>query len=240
MGGNGGSLVLIRLERAGKRFDGNWVFRHADLIVPRGESVVILGTSGSGKSTLLRLIAGLLQPDEGKVSVSSENVGMLFQRNALFDSLTVEENLLFPLKERTGRTGAPARALASEWLEAVGLQGTQALFPDSLSGGMQKRLGIARALIVEPEIVLYDDPTAGLDPITARMISAMIQELRKKKGSTLVTVTNDPNRAFQLGDRVCLLAQGELLAGGTPSEVRATRDPRFRQFIEGLREGPLT
>jgi phospholipid/cholesterol/gamma-HCH transport system ATP-binding protein len=225
---------LIRLTDTGKRFDGDWVFRGVSLEVEAGSSIAILGPSGSGKSTLLRLIAGLLTPDEGSVVVDNSNVGMLFQRNALFDSLTVEENLLFPLRERTGLTGAPARDRAREYLSSVGLAGTEALFPDELSGGMQKRLGIARALIVSPEVVLYDDPTAGLDPITSRMIAELINDLRRSSGTTVVAVTNDPHRAYQLGERIFLLKDGGLIAGGTPDQARSNADARVRNFLFGL------
>src|SRR4029077_2152636 len=134
--------------------------------------------------------------------------GMLFQKNALFDSFTVEENLLFPLKEVKGVTGRAAETRAAHFLKAVGLKGSENLYPDEISGGMQKRLGIARALIVEPEIILYDEPTAGLDPITPPTIADLIRDLRKKSGSTLVTVTNDMQRAYQIGDRIFLLAEG--------------------------------
>lgn len=231
---------MITLHGLGKQFDARWIFRDVSLRVAEKESVVLIGPSGGGKSVLLKVIAGLIASDEGKVELGSKNVGMLFQKNALFDSFTCEENLLFPLKERKGVIGAEAKRLAAQFLDAVGLKGTQHLFPDEISGGMQKRLGIARALIVEPEIILYDEPTAGLDPITSRTIADLIRELRVKTGSTLLTVTNDMQRAYQLGDRVCLLAQGKLVIGGTPAEVQATHDPAIRQFIYGLRQGPLT
>ena len=165
---------------------------------------------------------------------------MLFQKNALFDSFTVEENLLFPLKERKGIIGKEAKAKAAHFLEAVGLKGNENHYPDEISGGMQKRLGIARALIVEPEIILYDEPTAGLDPITSRKIADMIRSLRHEVGSTLLTVTNDMQRAYQIGDRVYLLAKGELKSGGTPEQMQASTDPSIRQFIYGLKNGPLT
>ena len=231
---------MISLQGVGKQFEGRWVFRGVTLEVAPKESVVLVGPSGGGKSVLLKTIASLLDKDEGAIRLGSRNIGMLFQKNALFDSFTCEENLLFPLKERKGIVGSQARERAASFLEAVGLKGTQNLFPDEISGGMQKRLGIARALIVEPEIILYDEPTAGLDPITSRTIAELIRELRVKTGSTLLTVTNDMQRAYQLGDRVCLLAQGELIIGGTPADVQATHDPAIRQFIYGLRHGPLT
>ena len=231
---------MVKVRGLGKKFGGNWIFRDLSLDVSPKESVVLIGPSGSGKSVLLKIIAGLIQPEEGSVQLASSNVGMLFQKNALFDSLTVEENLLFPMKERKGLVGPQARGRAERFLHAVGLSGCQKLYPDEISGGMQKRLGIARALIVEPEIILYDEPTAGLDPITSRTIADLISELRSQSGSTLLSVTNDMQRAYQIGDRIFLLALGKLLEGGTPSQVQATRNPELRQFIYGLKQGPLT
>lgn len=199
-----------------------------------------MGPSGGGKTVLLKIIAGLMQADEGKAKVQHNNIGMLFQKNALFDSLTVEENLLFPLQERKGIIGKAAKEKAERFLDEVGLKGSENLYPDEISGGMQKRLGIARALIVEPEVILYDEPTAGLDPITSKTIAELIKKLRVEIGSTLLTVTNDMHRAYQLGDRLYLLAQGKLLAGGTPTEVQNSQDPSIRQFIYGYKTGPLT
>jgi phospholipid/cholesterol/gamma-HCH transport system ATP-binding protein len=231
---------MIRLENLGKRFDDKWVFREACLTVASQESVALIGPSGGGKSILLKIVAGLLEADEGDIALGSRNVGMLFQKNALFDSLTVEENLLFPLKERKGITGAKARERARELLEAVGLGGNESRYPEEISGGMQKRLGIARALIVEPEIILYDEPTAGLDPVTSRTIAELIRTLKARAGSTLLTVTNDMQRAYQLGDRICFLARGRLTVAGSPHQVKHTPDPAIRQFIFGLKNGPLT
>jgi phospholipid/cholesterol/gamma-HCH transport system ATP-binding protein len=231
---------VIRIESLGKEFDGDWLFRKISLDVPAGSSAALVGPSGSGKSVLLKIVAGLIEPTEGKVTTSNEELGMLFQKNALFDSLTVEENLLFPLRERKGIEGAEAKKRARWFLKEVGLQGNEALYPDEISGGMQKRLGIARALIVEPRVILYDEPTAGLDPITSRMIADLIRKLRGDSESTLLTVTNDMQRAYQLGDQVHLLAQGRLFGGGTPQQIQASQDPAIRQFIYGLKQGPLT
>lgn len=231
---------MISVDNLGKAFDGHWVFRGISFEVEAGKSSVLVGPSGHGKSLLLKIIAGLERPSEGSVALRSKNIGMLFQKNALFDSLTVEENLLFPLKERKGVTGAPARERAAKLLKAVGLKGNESLFPHEISGGMQKRLGIARALIVEPEIILYDEPTAGLDPITSKMIAELIQELRRELSGTLLTVTNDMQRAYQIGDQIYLLAQGRLMAGGTPEQIQGTQDASIRQFIYGLKQGPLT
>lgn len=231
---------MILVDGVGKEFGSHWVFRNVNLHVAPRESVVIVGPSGSGKSVLLKIIAGLLGADTGSVRLGSTNVGMLFQKNALFDSLTVEENLLFPMKERLGLIGKEAKDRAAHFLREVGLKGSENLFPNEISGGMQKRLGIARALVVKPEIILYDEPTAGLDPITSRTIADLIRSLRESEGNTLITVTNDVHRAYQLADRIFLMAQGTLFAGGTPDEVRVSTDPRLRQFVYGLKQGPLT
>ncbi len=231
---------MISIKNAGKEFQGRWIFRNLSLEVPEGDSVVLIGPSGSGKSILLKTIAGLIAPTEGEIQVSSKNVGMLFQKNALFDSLTVEENLLFPLREVKKITGPPAQEQVTRFLEQVGLGGCEKLFPDEISGGMQKRLGIARALIVQPEVILYDEPTAGLDPITSKKIAELIRKLMKETRSTLLTVTNDMQRAYQIGNQIFLLANGKLIPGGTPQQVQITGDPMIRQFIYGLKSGPLT
>jgi phospholipid/cholesterol/gamma-HCH transport system ATP-binding protein len=231
---------MIEIEGLGKRFDQRWLFRNVNLRIADGESVALIGPSGGGKSVLLKIVSGLMEADQGAVKLGSKDIGMLFQKNALFDSLTVEENLTFPLRERKGVFGAPARQRARQMLTAVGLAGNEALYPDELSGGMQKRLGIARALIVEPRILLYDEPTAGLDPITSRTIADLIRELRAISKGTLLVVTNDMQRAYQLGDRVALLALGELIVGGTPEEVQRSPDARIQQFIYGRKDGPLT
>ena len=231
---------MIQIENLSKRFDSGWVFQNLNLHLKKQESVALIGPSGGGKSVLLKLIAGLLEPDQGKIKLGSDNVGMLFQKNALFDSLTVEENLLFPMKERLKLTGREAEARATHFLCEVGLENSAKLYPNEISGGMQKRLGIARALVVKPEIILYDEPTAGLDPITSRTIAQLIQKLRAEEGNTLITVTTDIQRAYQIGDRICLLAQGRLTEGGTPDQVRRTTDPALKQFIYGLTQGPLT
>ena len=231
---------MISLDEIGKQFRGTWVFRNINLEINSQESIVILGPSGSGKSVLLKIIAGLLEADEGHSHLKTKNIGMLFQKNALFDSLTVEQNLLFPLRERLEIIGTQAKEKVSRFLSAVGLEGTEELYPYEISGGMQKRLGIARALIVNPELMLYDEPTAGLDPITSKTIAELIQNLRAEMKSTLLIVTNDVQRAYQIGDRIFLLAQGRLIAGGSAHEVQGTQDPVLKQFIYGLQDGPLT
>ncbi len=233
---------MIKANGLGQRFgtEAPWIFRGVSFQVPQGGSLAILGPSGAGKTLCLKMLAGLLTPTEGWVNLGTHDVGMLFQKNALFDSLTVLENLLFPLRERRGIRGPEADRRARELLEAVGLAHAGAQFPDELSGGMQKRLGIARALIVEPELLLVDEPTAGLDPITSRQIADLLDRLRRARGTTTVVVTNDIARAMQLGETVALLGGGRLTAPETPEQMRANPDPAVRQFLAGALEGPLT
>jgi phospholipid/cholesterol/gamma-HCH transport system ATP-binding protein len=231
---------MISLKKIGKEFGGRWIFRNLSLEVAPRDSVVLIGPSGAGKSILLKIIAGLMTPSEGNLEVRSQNVGMLFQKNALFDSLTVEENLLFPLREVHGVIGNPARKKVTHFLEHVGLIGSEKLFPDEISGGMQKRLGIARALIIEPEVMLYDEPTAGLDPITSKKIAELIRTLMEETKSTLLTVTNDMQRAYQIGNQIHLLANHKLTHGGSPQQVQKSTHEEIRQFVHGLQSGPLT
>jgi len=233
------------------------ILDHVSLSIAPEETVVLIGPSGQGKSTLLKLMAGLLQPTQGDVFVEGSNlqtmtaperetlakkVGMLFQKNALFDSLTSVENVAFPLREVAGADvdSREAIATAEKFLEAVGIAHARNLLPDEISGGMQKRLGIARALALDPQIVFYDDPTAGLDPITSRKIVQLIMDLRDKRKSTVVAVTNDMHRAYQLADRILMVVDKEVIDCGSPSETQKNRDPRVSQFIRGLLEGPLT
>lgn len=240
---------MIELKNLSHSFENSGpLLKNVFLSLRRGETFVIAGPSGQGKSTLLKIISGLIKPNRGEVLIEGESLyevsksrqaeimnktGMLFQKNALFDSLTVGENLAFALKESTSLNDADIDVKVLKYLKAVGLEGTQDLYPDEISGGMQKRVGIARALILEPELILYDDPTAGLDPITSRLIAELILSLRQNKDATTVAVTNDMGRAFQLADRMGLLMDHELIITGTVEETKNSKDKKVQAFIRG-------
>lgn len=222
---------MIHARQLCKSFKDRVVLNGIDLQIRAQEAVAIIGPSGSGKSVLLKLLAGLYPPTQGELTVESQQISMLFQKNALFDSVTNLENLLIPLSETIGVTGDTAEKQARDMLEAVGLAHAASLFPDEISGGMQKRLGIARALIIQPEVILYDEPTAGLDPITSHAIAELMMDLHKKNRTTLVMVTNDLQRAYQIADRIYFCENGKLMDAGTPDELKKTKNPRLQQFI---------
>ncbi len=225
--------TVLTARALGKRFGPRWIFKDLDLQVQEHQTVVIMGRSGVGKTVLLKTLSGVYSPDAGSLEFNTTNVGMLFQKNALFDSMTVEENLLFPLEERLGLTGLGAAHEVERWLRAVGLEGTHRLRPNELSGGMQKRLGIARALAIRPEFVFYDQPTAGLDPVTARLIARLLLDLSHEGKMTAVVVTADLSRALQLGDEIHLLTPDGLIEGGSGEALRSSRHPEIRDFLEG-------
>lgn len=231
---------VIELRDVSLSFEGHNVIRHAQIQIQKGEKIVLIGPSGHGKSVILKLMAGVLTPTSGEVIVADASKGMLFQKNALFDSLTAAENIAFPLRETTSLSEGEIQKKVQHYLHAVGLSHAADLYPDEISGGMQKRLGIARALALDPEIVFYDDPTAGLDPITSRKIIDLINDLQKQKGSTVVAITNDMNRAWQMADRLAMVVDCELIVTGSVDETRKHQDPRVQQFIRGLLDGPLT
>jgi phospholipid/cholesterol/gamma-HCH transport system ATP-binding protein len=244
----------IVVEKVSKRFGPKIVLDDCDLTINKGETLVIVGRSGQGKSVLLKHIVRLLEPDAGKVWIEGQEVtslprgplmelrkkfGMLFQGAALFDSMTICENVGLILEEHLDWTEEHIRARACECLEMVGLVGTEDKLPSALSGGMKKRAGLARAIVMEPEYILYDEPTTGLDPITADAINDLIIKLQTELNVTSIVVTHDMPSAFKVGDRMAMLNDGRMVFHGSMDEVRATDHPVVRQFIEGRADGPL-
>ena len=237
-----------------KRLGAKDVLRGVDLSVSRGECLVVIGRSGTGKSVLLKHVVGLILPDRGTVRVNGhdiaglgdtellelrEQMGMLFQAGALFDSMTVGENVGLALREHTPMSERQIELVVAEKLALVGLAGTESLRPSSLSGGMKKRAALARALATNPKIMLYDEPTTGLDPITSDVVNRLIRRLQERLGMTSIAVTHDMRSAYHIADRIAMLHEGRIHAIGTPAEIQATRDPSLKQFIEGSSEGPL-
>ena len=244
----------IEFEGVWKRLGRKEVLRGIDLEVRRGECLVIIGRSGTGKSVLLKHVVGLMQPDRGVVRVNGLEVAsltehdllglrremaMLFQGGALFDSMSVGENIGLPLREHTRMPQQQVDIIVSEKLALVGLDGNEAMRPSSLSGGMKKRAALARSLVLNPRIMLYDEPTTGLDPITSDVINRLIRRLQQRLGMTSIAVTHDMRSAYHIADRIAMLHEGRIHAVGTPDEIQATTDPAVRQFIEGSSEGPL-
>lgn len=247
--------LQVELKNVGVSFFGEVILQNINLKIFRGQKIAIIGPSGQGKTVLLKTIAGLISPSQGEILIEGKNwlkvrgqerqnilnrMGMLFQKNALFDSLTVSENIAFPLRETTSKSAQEIEKIVDSFLEAVGIFHAKNLFPDEISGGMQKRLGIARALALDPEIIFYDDPTAGLDPITSRKIIDLINDLQKKKSSTFLAITNDMKRAYQFADQIWMVVDKNVLVAGNVEQTQAHLDPRIHQFIRGSLDGPLT
>jgi phospholipid/cholesterol/gamma-HCH transport system ATP-binding protein len=245
---------MIRLESVTKSFNGQVVLNGLTLDVPEGEITAVIGPSGEGKSVLLKHMIGLLKPDSGRVIVNGEDIagmgrdelnrvrekfGMLFQNAALFDSMTVFENVAFPLEEKTRLSRGEIRERVHEALEHVGLTGVDGKFPDELSGGMKKRVGLARALLLDPRIILFDEPTTGLDPIICRAIHQLIKDTHARFGFTAVVISHEIPEIFDISDRVAMLYRGEILEAGTPADIQGSTHPAVRQFISGSLEGPI-
>lgn len=234
--------------------DGNHVFRDLDFHVPRGELSVVIGGSGSGKSTLLRVLLGLEPYQKGSVELMGREVatlaprehtalmmdiGMLFQFGALFDSMTVYENVSFALRYVKHCAEPEIRQRVRENLLLVGLKNVEHLYPAQLSGGMRKRVALARAIAHQPRMLLVDEPTTGLDPIMAQTINELILQMRERLGVTVLCITHDVHAAFQIADRISMLYQGRIIASGTPDEMRAQENEVVRQFLSGRAHGPI-
>lgn len=239
---------MIEIKNLHKSFGSNKVLRGVDLDIDTGETLVIIGRSGCGKSVLIKHIVGLLYPDEGHVKVEGKTVdemdmkelyelrtkfGFLFQGSALFDSMTVEENISLPLvesKKKFSMTEIDKKV--AEKLEMVGMSGVQKLKPAELSGGMKKRVGLARALITDPDYIFYDEPTTGLDPIMSDSIDELIKELTDKLNSTSIVVTHDMYSVKNVADRVAMMHEGKIHFSGTPTELLSSKDPIIKEFIQ--------
>jgi len=245
---------MIEIQQLSKAFDDHKVLDRVTLTVNTGETMVIIGRSGCGKSVLLKHIIGLLKPDEGAVLVGGANLtsltgraldelrlkfGMLFQGAALFDSMTVFENVAFPLREHTAMDAAAIAQRVHECLQLVGLEGADELYPAEVSGGMRKRAGLARALAMSPEIVLYDEPTTGIDPIMGDIINDLIIALRDRLKVTSVVVTHDMRSAYKVADRIAMLYNGSIVEVGSPESIRQSSNPVVQQFIKGEAVGPI-
>ncbi|MBN1212329.1 MAG: ABC transporter ATP-binding protein [candidate division Zixibacteria bacterium] len=246
--------TFIQIENLYKSFNHMPVLNGVNLNINKGESIVIIGQSGCGKSVLLKHLIRLMEPDDGKVFIEGMNLsllygeqlvatrrrfGMLFQSAALFDSLTVAENVGLGLKESRRFEQSEIERVVAEKLEMVGLSGSAEKYPAELSGGMRKRVGLARAIANNPEVLLYDEPTTGLDPITSDIINDLIVDLNTKLKVTSVAVTHDMTSAFKIANRIVMLYEGKIEIDGTPEEIKNTDNEVVRQFITGRAHGPI-
>lgn len=246
--------ILVNIENLQFDYGGKPVLQGINMRIPRGRVVAIMGGSGCGKTTLLRLIGGQLRPTAGKVAVAGEAVssmnhaqlyafrrrmGMLFQFGALFTDLSVFDNVAFPLREHTDLPPALIRDLVLMKLQAVGLRGARDLMPNSLSGGMARRVALARAVALDPALIMYDEPFTGLDPISLGVIGQLIRKLNDALGATSIMVTHDVQESLQMVDYIYFISEGRVVAEGTPDEIRHSRDPFVHQFVEARADGPV-
>lgn len=246
---------MIKINNLWKSFNNNQVLRGVDLSVTKGETMAIIGQSGCGKSVLLKHIIGLLKPDQGSIKVFNEDItklsekelykiqkkfGMLFQGAALFDSLSIDENVGFFLYEHSDMNKETIAKIVTKNLHMVGLHNIESLYPASLSGGMKKRVALARAISTNPDIILYDEPTTGVDPIMAAIINNLIIRMQKELSVTSIVVTHDMTSAYTVADRIAMLYQGRIIEIGTPEEIKQTQNKIVSQFILGNAEGPIT
>jgi phospholipid/cholesterol/gamma-HCH transport system ATP-binding protein len=247
--------TAIQVLDVTKNYNGRAVLDSIRLDVFTGETLCILGGSGSGKSTLLRLMIGNVKPDGGDIIALGKglanmstrelneyrkSIGVLFQSGALYNSMTIGENVALPLREHTDLADETIAIMVKIKLEQVGLRESAHLMPSEISGGMKKRAGLARALALDPKILFYDEPSAGLDPVTSHEIDILISDINRKLGVTTVVVTHEMDSAFRIADRMVLLDQGKFIVSGTPKEMDESKDPLVRQFVHGLIDGPLT
>jgi len=245
---------MIQLTNLHKAFGSQKVLNGLNLTIPDGQITAIIGPSGEGKSVLLRHIIGLMQPDSGQIEIDGESIigirrsemnrirekfGMLFQNAALFDSMSVFENVAFPLQEKTSLSKDEIRTRVLSALEDVGLKNVEQKFTDELSGGMKKRVGLARALLLNPKIILFDEPTTGLDPIIKRAIHQLISETHAKFGFTAVVVSHEIPDIFDIAQNVAMLFRGEILQFGKADEIMNSTHPVVKQFISGSLDGPI-
>jgi phospholipid/cholesterol/gamma-HCH transport system ATP-binding protein len=237
----------IRIRGLEKSFGDHKVLRGVDLDVDRGKINIIIGGSGQGKSVLMKHLMGLLKPDGGHIYVDGEDIvplndfelnrvrlkfGMSFQYSALFDSLNVEENVSFPLLEHTKKSKSEIKAMVKERLESLGLKNVEKKYPSELSGGMRKRVGLARALVLEPQILLYDEPTTGLDPVATKNVDDMIRDISQKTGVTSIVISHDMASTFRIGNRISMLFDGKIIESGTPDQILRSQNPHLREFVE--------
>lgn len=243
---------MIAVHALRKKIGQQKILRGIDLEVRTGETLVLIGRSGGGKSVLLKHLVGLMEPNAGEIWIQGQNIigmterqlgeirkkiGILFQGGALFDSMTVADNIAFPLREAGERDPKSLRSKVAQMLEVMEMEGQEDKMPESLSGGMKKRVGLARAIIRQPSCVLYDEPTAGLDPVVADSINRLIRRLQKRFGMTSLVVTHDMKSAFDLADRIAYLHEGRVYFHGTPSELQRSTDPLIQDFLLGRSDG---
>ncbi len=250
-----GFAAAIRFEGVTKAFGSHVVLRNLDLLVPRGAITFLIGRSGTGKSVTLKHIMGLMRPDSGRIFVGDDEItamrerelratrnrfGMVFQHAALFDSMDVFDNVAFPLREHSRDSEAKVRSRVLDLLASVGLKGAERRAVSELSGGMRKRVGLARALVREPEFLLYDEPTTGLDPVLAAAMDQLILETQRRKPAlTSLIISHDMSAVFRIADKVAMLRDGAVVVEGTPQQIRESSDPLVVQFVSGSLLGPI-